>query len=127
VVREARIVLSAVGSQPVEAREAGKYLAGRTLDESTVMETGEIAARPAKPLDNADLNHFWRKRMVRVVVEQALTKIAGGERGQAVVEYALIMVLVAVAVVVSLGVFGQGVFGLYQQVLNTMHNPGGIF
>jgi hypothetical protein len=38
----------------------------------TIRETADIAAKPAKPLDNADLSHFWRKRMVRVVVEQAL-------------------------------------------------------
>jgi 4-hydroxybenzoyl-CoA reductase subunit beta len=126
-VLDARIVLSAVGSHPVEASEASKFLVGRSLDGPTAMETSELAARPAKPLDNADLSHFWRKRMVRVVVEQALAKIASRQRGQAMVEYALILVLVAVAVVVALGVFGQGVIGLYQHVLDQMHNPGGIF
>ena len=39
------------------------------------------AAKPAKPLDNADLGHFWRKRMVRVVVEQALQRIRDQESG----------------------------------------------
>lgn len=126
-VAEARIVLSAVGSHPVEAAEASKFLVGRALDGPTAMETGELAARPAKPLDNADLNHFWRKRMVRVVVEQALAKIAARQQGQAMVEYAFILVLVAVAVIVSLGVFGQSVLGLYQHVMDTMHNPGNIF
>ena len=37
-------------------------------------EAAELAAGPARPLDNADLTHFWRKRMVKVVVEQALLK-----------------------------------------------------
>src|SRR5205085_1258132 len=35
-----------------------------------------LHAYAAKPLDNADLTHFWRKRMVRVIVEQAITKAA---------------------------------------------------
>lgn len=127
LVASARIVLSAVGSRPVEADEACKVLLGQPLTESIVMQASELAAKPAKPLDNADLNHFWRKRMVRAVVEQALSKVADPQAGQALVEYALILVLVAVALIVALGVFGQGVLGLYQQVLDTMHNPGGIF
>jgi hypothetical protein len=46
------------------------------LEAETVREAADLAARPAKPLDNADLSHFWRKRMVRVVVEQALASIS---------------------------------------------------
>ena len=38
-------------------------------------EAAELAAKPAKPLDNADLNHAWRKRMVRIVVERALNRL----------------------------------------------------
>jgi hypothetical protein len=47
---------------------------GKQVDEESVRAAAEIAAKPAKPLDNADLSHFWRKRMVRVVVEQALQR-----------------------------------------------------
>ena len=71
-VETASIVLSAVGSHPVEARAAGEFLGGRRLDEETMREAAELAAKPAKPLDNADLSYVWRKRMVRVVVEDAL-------------------------------------------------------
>ena len=75
-VTRCRIVLSAVASYPLEARAADDFLTGKTLDEETVRAAAEIAAKPAKPLDNADLTHFWRKRMVRVVVEQALAAAA---------------------------------------------------
>jgi len=75
-VTRCRIVLSAVASYPLEARAAEEFLTGKTLDEETVRAAAEIAAKPAKPLDNADLTHFWRKRMVRVVVEQALAAAA---------------------------------------------------
>jgi 4-hydroxybenzoyl-CoA reductase subunit beta len=70
-----RIVLSAVASHPLEATAAEAFLKGKTLDEEMIREAAEIASKPAKPLDNADLSHFWRKRMVRVVVEEALTRI----------------------------------------------------
>ena len=76
-----RIVLSAVASHPLEATAAEEFLKGKRLNDETIRETAEIAAKPAKPLDNADLSHFWRKRMVRVVVErslaQATTRTAG--------------------------------------------------
>ena len=73
-VTSCHIVLSAVASHPLEASEAAAFMVGKQLDEESVRAAAEIAAKPAKPLDNADLSHFWRKRMVRVVVEQALHK-----------------------------------------------------
>ena len=76
VVEWARIVLSGVGSHPVAAAAANAFLAGKELGSEVVVEAAEMAAKPAKPLDNADLNHFWRKRMMRVIVEQAIQKAA---------------------------------------------------
>lgn len=77
VVARARVVLSAVGSHPVEATAADAFLAGKEPTAEVVAEAAELAAKPAKPLDNTDLTHFWRKRMVRVVVEQAIERAAG--------------------------------------------------
>jgi len=81
MVTRCRIALSAVASHPLEAPAAGAFLAGRKLDWDTIREAAELAAKPAKPLDNADLGHFWRKRMVRVVVEEALGRISDQPRG----------------------------------------------
>jgi CO/xanthine dehydrogenase FAD-binding subunit len=67
-----RIVLSGVASHPLEAAAAEGFLKGKPISAGAIQEAAEMAAKPAKPLDNADLSHFWRKRMVRVVVEQAL-------------------------------------------------------
>ena len=75
-VSRCRLALTAVASHPLEATAAEAFLAGRKLDSSSIREAAELAARPAKPLDNADLSHFWRKRMVRVVVEQALQRVS---------------------------------------------------
>ena len=79
-----RIVLSAVASHPLEAEAAQAFLNGKRLDGDVIREAAELAAKPAKPLDNADLSHFWRKRMVRVVVEQALERAATETLGSVV-------------------------------------------
>jgi 4-hydroxybenzoyl-CoA reductase subunit beta len=77
VVEEARIVLGAVHTSPVQATDAEEFLRGKRLDPETVEMAAGIAYKPAKPLDNTDLAHFWRKRMARVEVARALAELAG--------------------------------------------------
>ena len=43
-----------------------------------------------------------------------------GQRGQGLVEYALILILVAVAVVVSLGLLGGPLSGIFNSVGNAL-------
>jgi 4-hydroxybenzoyl-CoA reductase subunit beta len=76
-VEEARIVLGAVHTAPVEATDAAEFLRGRPLDAETIDMAAGIAYKPAKPLDNADLSYAWRKRMARVEVARALREVAG--------------------------------------------------
>ena len=76
-VEEAHIVLGAVHTAPVVARDAEEFLRGRVLDAETIEMTAGIAYKPAKPLDNADLSYAWRKRMARVEVARALRELAG--------------------------------------------------
>jgi 4-hydroxybenzoyl-CoA reductase subunit beta len=77
VVEDARIVLGAVDTHPVEAADAAAFLRGRALDRETIDMAAGIAYKPARPLDNADLNYAWRKRMARVEVARALRELAG--------------------------------------------------
>ncbi|HEY7410271.1 MAG TPA: hypothetical protein VII13_06000, partial [Vicinamibacteria bacterium] len=70
-------VLGAVHVRPVEATDAAQFLRGRVLDAETIEMAAGIAYKPAKPLDNADLNYAWRKRMARVEVARALRELAG--------------------------------------------------
>ncbi len=72
----ARIVLGAVASRPVEAREAAQLLLGRRLSPELIEEAAMAAYRPAKPLDNTDLTLAYRKRMARVFVSRALRELA---------------------------------------------------
>lgn len=44
--------------------------------------------------------------------------LAGGDRGQSMVEYALVLVFVAIALIVLVGALGQTIVGFYHQVNN---------
>jgi 4-hydroxybenzoyl-CoA reductase subunit beta len=83
VIEDLRLVLGAVHVSPVVAKDAEEFLRGRTLDGETIEMAAGIAAKPAKPLDNADLVYSWRKRMVRVEVARALGELAGLPAGVA--------------------------------------------
>jgi 4-hydroxybenzoyl-CoA reductase subunit beta len=75
--RDARIVLGAVASTPREVPEAARTLVGQRLVPEAITRAAEVAARPAKPLDNTDLVYHYRKRMTRIYVERALRELAG--------------------------------------------------
>ncbi|HEX9818666.1 MAG TPA: xanthine dehydrogenase family protein subunit M [Methylomirabilota bacterium] len=81
VVREARIVLGAVASVPREAPKAAAALVGQRLTSETIQQAAELAAGPAKPLDNTDLTHPYRKKVTRVYVARALARLAGLDAG----------------------------------------------
>jgi 4-hydroxybenzoyl-CoA reductase subunit beta len=76
-VSEARVVLGAVASQPREATKAAEVLVGRRLTAELIDAAAQAAAGPAKPLDNTDFTHPYRKKMTRVFVARALRRIAG--------------------------------------------------
>ncbi len=79
VVETARIVLGAVASQPLEAVQASVALAGRQLTDDTIAEVAELAARPARPMDNTDFTLVWRKRMTKELVGYALRELRGDD------------------------------------------------
>ena len=76
-VRDARIVLGAVGSFPVQSAEATAALVGARLSDETIDSAARAAARPAKPLDNTDFTIGWRKEMVGVLVRRGLREVRG--------------------------------------------------
>jgi 4-hydroxybenzoyl-CoA reductase subunit beta len=77
LVEDARIVLGAVHTAPVIAADAEEFLRGRRLDAEAIEMAAGIAYKGARPLDNADLNYAWRKRMARIEVSRALRELAG--------------------------------------------------
>ncbi|MDT7944147.1 MAG: FAD binding domain-containing protein [Dehalococcoidia bacterium] len=75
--RDVRIVLGAVASAPLRARGAEEALEGHPLTAEIIQEAAKRAYRLAKPLDNTDLVHYYRKQMIRVYVAEALAELAG--------------------------------------------------
>ena len=74
-IERADIVLTAVESAPVEAMDAAALLTGNRPTPELIQEVGAKAYRPAKPLDNTDLTHAYRKKMARVFVVRALSEL----------------------------------------------------
>ncbi|HET9918707.1 MAG TPA: FAD binding domain-containing protein [Ktedonobacteraceae bacterium] len=71
-VQDARITLGAVASHPVEATNAAALLTGQPLTPETINAAAALAAKRAKPLDNADLSMNYRKQMATLYVRRAL-------------------------------------------------------
>jgi 4-hydroxybenzoyl-CoA reductase subunit beta len=74
---EANIVLGAVASYPIKATDAEALLVGQKITEELIEEAAKVAFKPAKPLDNTDMGHPYRKQMVKVYVARALREAAG--------------------------------------------------
>lgn len=74
-VTEANIVLGAVASYPLKAVEAEEFLVGQQLTDEVIEEAAKAAFKPAKPLDNTDMSHPYRKQMVQVYVARALREV----------------------------------------------------
>jgi 4-hydroxybenzoyl-CoA reductase subunit beta len=79
VVQEARIALGAVASRPFLVDKAGEFLRGRKLDDDVIAEAGRIVASRAKPMDNADLDLYWRKEVTAEFVGYALRELRGDD------------------------------------------------
>ena len=78
-VETARIVLGAVASRPVEAPAAAASLVGASLSDEAIARAAELAAHPARPMDNTDFALVWRKRVTRDVVGYALHELRGDD------------------------------------------------
>ena len=79
VVQEARIALGAVASRPFLVEKASQFLQGRRLDDETISEAGKLVASRAKPMDNADLDLYWRKEVTAEFVAYALKELRGDD------------------------------------------------
>jgi 4-hydroxybenzoyl-CoA reductase subunit beta len=77
-VEEARIILGAVASRPIVTK-AGELLPGKQLTDEVIAEVSTKAASRAKPMDNTDLEIYWRKEVVPAFVGYALRQIRGDD------------------------------------------------
>jgi 4-hydroxybenzoyl-CoA reductase subunit beta len=76
IVQDVRLVLGAVGSSPIDQSSlAASTLVGSAPSPDAIHAVASDAYKAAHPLDNTDLNYAWRKKMARVYVERALSRV----------------------------------------------------
>jgi 4-hydroxybenzoyl-CoA reductase subunit beta len=75
VVEDIRLV----GSSPVDQSHLAAPLIGARPTREIIQAIATEAYKGARPLDNTDLNYAWRKKMARVYVERALSRVCGIE------------------------------------------------
>jgi len=78
-VAEARLALGAAASRPFLVDKAGEFLRGKRLTDEVIAEAGRIIASRAKPMDNTDLDLYWRKDVAAAFVGYALREVRGDD------------------------------------------------
>ena len=79
IVSEARIALGAVASRPFLVEKAGEFLKGKRLTDEVIEEAARMVASRAKPMDNADLDLYWRKDVTAAFAGYALRELRGDD------------------------------------------------
>jgi carbon-monoxide dehydrogenase medium subunit len=77
-VGRAGIALTGVGATNTEATRAEQALAGATLDDNSIKEAARLAAKEAEPRDDLRGSAEYKRNVVRVFTERALSKVAEG-------------------------------------------------
>ncbi len=80
-IKEARVVLGAVGPTPLRSRKAEKMLSGQHAKKDLFIEAARIAAEESKSISDQRASAQYRKEMVRVwtryALEEAFRKCTG--------------------------------------------------
>ena len=78
-IEEARIALGAVASRPFLVEKAGEFLKGRKLTDEVIAHAAGLVASRAKPLDNTDMDLYWRKEVADDFAGYALRELRGDD------------------------------------------------
>jgi 4-hydroxybenzoyl-CoA reductase subunit beta len=74
-----RIALGAVASRPFLVEKAGEFLKGKQLSDDVIDQAAKLVASRAKPMDNADLDLYWRKDVAADFARYALRELRGDD------------------------------------------------
>ena len=83
VCKRAGIGLTNVGLSPLQAKKAEAFLAGKTLDQSTIKQAAELAAGEAQPIDDIRGSADYKRDLVRVLTARALNRAFERAKGGA--------------------------------------------
>ena len=78
-VEEIRIALGAVASRPFLVEKINDKARGRKLTDDVIAEISSIVASRAKPLDNTDMDLYWRKEVADDFAGYALRELRGDD------------------------------------------------
>jgi 4-hydroxybenzoyl-CoA reductase subunit beta len=76
---EVRIALGAVASRPFLVERANEFLKGKRLTDEAIEEAARLVASRAKPMDNTDLDLYWRKDVSAEFTRYALRELRGDD------------------------------------------------
>ena len=82
-VGSARVALGAVGPHPLRAPSVEAALVGAPLTKETITKAAATAVDDVVPFSDAIATDWYRRRMVGVIVERALTGLAAQAEGNA--------------------------------------------
>jgi 4-hydroxybenzoyl-CoA reductase subunit beta len=82
VIEEARVALGAAASRPFLVEKASAYLKGRKLSDDVIAEASAMIASRAKPMDNTDMDLYWRKEVADDFAGYALCELRGDDMRQ---------------------------------------------
>ncbi|HVP08854.1 MAG TPA: FAD binding domain-containing protein [Burkholderiales bacterium] len=87
-IEAARVALGAVASRPFLVEKAGEFLKGKKLTDEVIAEAGELVANRAKPMDNTDMDLYWRKEVADDFAGYALRELRGDDMRDTRLRYA---------------------------------------
>lgn len=67
---DARIVLGAVSSVPMRAKEAEKVLVGKEISNALLVKAGQIASEETEPITDVLASEEYKRELVRVLVKR---------------------------------------------------------
>jgi 4-hydroxybenzoyl-CoA reductase subunit beta len=78
-IEEARVALGAVASRPFLVERVGDFLRGKKLTDEVIEEACGLVANRAKPMDNTDMDLYWRKEVTDDFAGYALRELRGDD------------------------------------------------
>jgi len=79
IIEDARVALGAVASRPFLVEKASGYLKGKKLTDDVIAEASAMIASRAKPMDNTDMDLYWRKEVADDFAGYALRELRGDD------------------------------------------------
>jgi len=78
-IKEARVALGAAASRPFLVEKASGFLKGKKLSDEVIAEASSLIANRAKPMDNTDMDLYWRKEVADDFAGYALRELRGDD------------------------------------------------